>query len=71
VEAGIRAHGCTILFLDTSAGDAGATRFYARLGYAYVGGIPDFAANPDGSRVANAIFYKRLAVRSAGFAGGS
>jgi acetyltransferase len=63
VEAEARTHGCTLLYLDTSVGDAGATKFYGRLGYTYVGGIPGFASNPDGSLVANAIFYKQLAAQ--------
>jgi acetyltransferase len=52
--------GRRILFLDTSEGEAGARRFYERLGYTYVGGIPDYAADPDGRFSANAIFYKRV-----------
>ena len=66
VEAEARAHGRLLLHLDTSVGDGGATRFYDRLGYAFVGGIPDFAANPDGSFAANAIYYKRLSVQAPG-----
>ncbi len=61
VEAAARAHGRTLLFLDTSVGAAGAEAFYERLGYARCGGIPDYAANPDGTLAANAIFFKRLA----------
>lgn len=61
VEAAARAHGRWLLFLDTSVGEAGACAFYTKLGYAHVGGIPDYAANPDGTLVANAIFCKRLA----------
>ena len=61
VEAEARARGRTLLFLDTSVGEAGAVKFYERLGYAFAGGIPDWAANPDGVLVANAIFHKRLA----------
>ncbi len=54
------ARGRRLLFLDTSEGEAGARRFYKRLGYVYVGGIPEYAADPDGTYSANAIFYKRL-----------
>ena len=50
----------TLLFLDTSIGEAGAVAFYEKRGYVACGGIPDYAANPDGKLVANAIFYKRL-----------
>ena len=60
VEAEARVHGRTLLFLDTSVGPAGAVKFYERLGYALAGGIPDYAANPDGTLVPNVIFYKRL-----------
>ena len=60
VEAEARVHGRTLLFLDTSVGEAGAVKFYERLGYALAGGIPDYAANPDGTLVPNVIFYKRL-----------
>jgi acetyltransferase len=69
IEAEARTRGRTLLFLDTSVGQAGATEFYERLGYTYAGGIPDFAANPDGTLVANAIYYKRLAARPPGAAG--
>ncbi len=60
VEARARAAGRTLLFLDTSVGAAGATKFYERLGYTFAGGIPDYARDPDGTLSANAIFYKRL-----------
>lgn len=61
VEAAARARGRTLLFLDTSVGAAGAEAFYERLGYVRGGGIPDYAANPDGTLAANAIYFKRLA----------
>lgn len=60
LEEAAQADGRTLLFLDTSIGTAGAAAFYRKLGYAYAGGIPDYAANPDGRLVANAIFYKLL-----------
>jgi acetyltransferase len=59
--------GRTLLFLDTSTGAAGATTFYRKLGYTFVGGIPNYAANPDGRLVANAIFYKLLPVKGTFF----
>ena len=34
--------------------------FYLKAGYRRAGGIPDYAANPDGRLEANVIFYKRL-----------
>jgi acetyltransferase len=60
VEKEAAARQRSLLFLDTSEGAAGARRFYEKLGYSYVGSIPDYAADPDGSLSANAIFYKRL-----------
>jgi acetyltransferase len=66
VEAEAWARGRALLFLDTSVGESGATRFYGRLGYTLVGSIPDFAADPDGRLAANAIYYKRLNVPTPG-----
>jgi acetyltransferase len=60
LEEEARAAGRSLLFLDTSIGAAGAEEFYRKLGYTFVGNIPDYAANPDGSLAANAIFYKRI-----------
>ena len=50
-----------LLFLDTSEGPGGARAFYETLGYTYVGGIPGWALDPDGTPAKNAIFYKTLA----------
>jgi ribosomal protein S18 acetylase RimI-like enzyme len=61
VEATARSRQVTLLFLDTSDGPGGARRFYDSLGYSYVGGIPSYALDPDGSAWPNAIYYKRLA----------
>jgi acetyltransferase len=60
IEAGARAHGRTLLFLDTSVGASGAMRLYEQLGYTQCGGIPDYAMDPDGTLKANAIFFKKL-----------
>lgn len=60
LEEEARARGRWLLFLDTSVGAAGAVDFYAKLGYTPCGGIPDYAANPDGTLAANVIFHKRL-----------
>jgi ribosomal protein S18 acetylase RimI-like enzyme len=65
LEHEAQAEGRTLLFLDTSTGTAGATTFYRKRGYTYVGGIPNYAANPDGRLVANAIFYKLLPAQGA------
>lgn len=50
-----------LLVLDTSEGPGGAREFYEGLGYAYAGGIPDYALDPDGRPAKNAIFFKALA----------
>lgn len=60
LEAQGRHAGRTLLFLDTSVGPSGAVRFYEKLGYTHCGGIPDYARDPDGTFVANAIFFKRI-----------
>jgi len=60
VETEARSRGRRLLFLDTSAGESGAVKFYERLGYAFAGSIPDYASDPDGRLVPNAIFYKKL-----------
>ena len=60
LEAEAKARGRTLLFLDTTIGAAGAEEFYLKGGYQRAGGIPGYAANPDGRLEANAIFYKRL-----------
>lgn len=60
IEKAARAHGRTLLFLDTSVGASGAMRLYEQLGYTPCGGIPDYAMDPDGTLRANAIYYKKL-----------
>ena len=49
-----------LLVLDTSEGFSGARALYESLAYTYVGGIPDFALDPDGRPEKNAIYFKRL-----------
>lgn len=61
VEAAARDRWVRLLFLDTSEGRGGAVQFYERLGYTYVGGIPGYALDPDGTPAKNAIYYKTLA----------
>lgn len=58
--------GVRLLFLDTSDGPGGAVEFYRQLGYSHAGGIPDYAADPDGSLFPNAIFYKLLPTVTSG-----
>lgn len=60
IEANAEARGVRLLFLDTSEGRGGAREFYEALGYTYVGGIPGYALDPDGTPASNAIFYKTL-----------
>ena len=60
IEAEARARGVRLLFLDTSEGVAGACEFYERCGYAYVGGIPGYALDPDGTPSRNAIYCRQL-----------
>lgn len=60
VESAALGRGVGLLYLDTSEGRGGAREFYAALGYAYVGGIPGFAVDPDGTPSKNAIYYKTL-----------
>ena len=60
LERCARDRGIRLLFLDTSEGAGGAGNFYESLGYTYAGGIPDYALDPDGRPMKNAIYYKML-----------
>jgi acetyltransferase len=60
-ELAQRRQGVTLLFLDTSDGHGGARGFYESIGYTYVGGIPGYALDPDGTPAKNAIYFKTLA----------
>jgi len=60
IEEQAIARGIRLLFLDTSEGVAGACEFYERCGYDYVGGIPGYALDPDGTENSNAIYCRRL-----------
>lgn len=53
--------GVRLLFLDTSDSHSGARELYEKLHYVYVGGIPGYALDPQGTPEKNAIFYKTLA----------
>jgi GNAT superfamily N-acetyltransferase len=59
VEAEACARGLTLLVLDTLVGSA-ADPIYRHLGWQHAGSIPDYAAAPDGTLHATAVFYKRL-----------
>lgn len=58
-EAAARDMGLTLLVLDTVEGGV-AERLYARLGWARVGAIPDYALMPDGEPCATVVFYRRV-----------
>lgn len=59
-EAEARALGRTHLMLDT-ASDGGAARLYEKLGFVFVGEIPDFALKPHGGLTGTLLYWKRLA----------
>jgi ribosomal protein S18 acetylase RimI-like enzyme len=60
LERRARERSVWLLVLDTSEGFSGARALYESLGYTYVGGIPDYALDPDGRPEKNAIYYKNL-----------
>ena len=51
--------GRTLLTLDTNRGGA-AEQLYLSLGYTFVGFIPNYSVQFDGSPEATAVFYKEL-----------
>jgi GNAT superfamily N-acetyltransferase len=59
-EAAARAHARRLLLLDTTTG-RDAERLYTALGYATIGVIPAYAADPDGSIHPTTIMAKDLA----------
>lgn len=59
VEQQARAHGCTLLVLDTRQGDA-AEQLYAKLGYETAGEIPGYARGTNGDLQATVFMYKPL-----------
>jgi len=59
-EAHARADGRTLLVLDTRAGSP-AEHVYRHLAWQRVGEIPGYAADPDGSLMPTAYYYKILA----------
>jgi GNAT superfamily N-acetyltransferase len=58
-EEGARAAGKTLLVLDTVTG-GDAERLYARLGWSFVGVVPDFALWPRGGFCSTSFYYRRL-----------
>jgi GNAT superfamily N-acetyltransferase len=57
-EAACKA-GKTLLVLDTVTGGDGE-RLYARLGWIFVGAIPDYALWPRGGLCSASVYYRRL-----------
>jgi len=60
-ESYCRDHGCDRVDLDVLSTREELPPFYESLGYIYAGGIPDYALDPDGRPMKNAIYYKVLA----------
>jgi acetyltransferase len=58
-EGSARAHGRSLLILDTSA-SGNALGLYARCGYMQAGIIPGYAQDPDGPMIDTVIYYKHL-----------
>ncbi|NTY01399.1 N-acetyltransferase [Deinococcus sp. JMULE3] len=58
-EALARAHGRTLLVLDT-ASEGGASGLYERAGYVFAGEIPDYALKPHGGLTGTRLYYRRL-----------
>ena len=59
-ETAARAHGRTLVVLDTSA-TGNALNLYDRCGYTRAGVIPRYATDPDGTLIDTVIYYKALA----------
>ncbi|GCE07269.1 GNAT family N-acetyltransferase [Dictyobacter aurantiacus] len=59
VEEAARAHGRTLLVLDTREGDA-AEQLYRRMGYIEAGRIPGYAISSSGTLDGTIYFYKNL-----------
>ena len=57
-EDAARRSGKSLLVLDTASGDA--ERLYARLGWTFVGVIPEYALWPDGGFCSTSFFYRKL-----------
>jgi len=58
-EDAARAARKTLLVLDTATG-SDAERLYARLGWTFVGVIPDYALWPQGGLCSTSLYYRRL-----------
>ena len=58
-EDAVEAGGKTVLVLDTATGSPAET-VYRKLGWQWVGVIPDYALYPDGRFCSTTLFYKRV-----------
>lgn len=58
-ENAARAAGKTVLVLDTTP-DSDAARLYARLGWIFVGTVPDYALWPHGGLTPTSFYYRKL-----------
>ena len=58
-EHNARSAGKTLLVLDTASQDA--ARIYERLGWQYVGSIPDYALWPHGGLCSTSFYYRQVA----------
>jgi GNAT superfamily N-acetyltransferase len=58
-EEAARAAGKTLLVLDTATG-GDAERLYARLGWTFVGVVPDYALWPEGGLCSTTFYYRKL-----------
>lgn len=54
-----RAHGKSVLTLDTASVD-GASTLYERMGYCFAGELPDYALTPHGQLSGTRLYWKRL-----------
>lgn len=59
-EQAARGAGKTLLLLDTVTG-GDAERLYSRLGWVFVGIVPDYALWPDGRPCGTSFYYRKLA----------
>lgn len=57
-EDAARAHGKTLLVLDTASEEA--DRLYTRMGWTLVGTVPDFALWPQGGLCSTRFYYRKL-----------
>ena len=59
VEAAAKTAGLRTLVLDTESG-SDAERLYQRLGWNYVGVLPEYATSPAGGRRSTSFYYRLI-----------